>query len=235
MELTIPVSFIFGILSFFSPCLLPLVPGYFSILSNTKTHDFKARLTGTILFVLGFSVVFIGLASIVTNFGAFLYRNLSSYKLLAGCLIIYFGLSLIFPKLQYNFSFTFNINKSFNFYIKNIFLGFSFAFGFTPCIGPVLGGLLTLAASSSTVSSGIILLTWYSLGMGLPFIFFSLLYNYFSFKNNLIKSISHYSTYFSGCILFILGSLIALDRVFIVSSFFQKIFYFLGIEFLATI
>jgi len=235
MELTIPVSFIFGILSFFSPCLLPLVPGYFSTFSNTKNHDLKARLTGTILFVLGFSVVFIGLASVVTNFGSFLYRNISSYKLLAGCLIIYFGLSLIFPKFQYNFSFTFNINTSFNFYIRNIFLGFSFAFGFTPCIGPVLGGLLTLASSSSTLSSGIILLTWYSLGMGIPFILFSLLYDYFSFKNNLIKSISRYSTYFSGCILFILGSLIALDRVFIVSSFFQKIFYFLGIEFLATI
>ena len=237
MELTIPLAFIFGILSFFSPCVLPLIPGFFATFSNSKERPFKSRTIGTMFFVLGFSLVFIGLASVITTFGSFLYRNLSVYRILAGSLIMYFGASLLFPRLQPLF--VYKVNQSprsiFNFYLKNTFLGISFAFGFTPCIGPVLGALLTLSTSSETITEGVSLLIWYSAGMGIPFILSSIVFNYFSVKNVIFKSVSRYSSYFSGIILLILGSFIALDKLYIFSSIIQKIFYILGLEFLATI
>ena len=236
MELTIPIAFIFGVFSFFSPCVLPLVPGFFATLSNSKLQPFRARTTGTIFFVLGFSLVFISLASVVSTFGSLLYRNLSTYKIFAGSLIMLFGLVLIFPRYQFRFGYEAQHHqKTINFYLKNTLLGITFAFGFTPCIGPVLGALLTLSSSTETITEGVSLLIWYSAGMGIPFILSSILFNYFSLKNVFFKSLSKYSNYFSGIILFALGGLIALDKVYIFSSIIQNIFYLLGLEFLATI
>ena len=237
MELTIPIAFIFGVLSFFSPCVLPLIPGFFATFSNSKRHPLKARTIGTIFFVFGFSLVFIGLASVVSTFGSFLFRNLSAYRMFAGFLIMYFGVSLIFPSLQFLFVYEFKqpSREIINFYLKNSLFGISFAFGFTPCIGPVLGALLTLSSSVETIADGVSLLIWYSAGMGIPFILSSVVFNYFSVRNNFFKSFSRYSSYFSGVILFTLGSFIALDKIYIFSAMIQEVFYLLGLEFLATI
>jgi len=237
MELTIPIAFIFGVLSFFSPCVLPLVPGFFASLSNSKVQPYKERIIGTICFVLGFSLVFISLASVVSTFGSLIYRNLYFYKVAAGSLIMFFGIALIFPRFQFPLRYQVlpSFRKTVNFYLKNSLLGITFAFGFTPCIGPVLGALLTLSSSTETISEGVSLLIWYSVGMGLPFISSSILFNYFPMKNIVFNTLSKYSNYFSGIILFILGGLIALDKVYIFSGMIQKIFYLLGLEFLATI
>ena len=178
MEVNLSIAFIFGVLSFFSPCILPLVPGFFSILSSSQVHNPRARIVGTVFFVIGFSVVFVSLASVVTSIGSFLYTNISSYRLVAGVVIIAFGITLIYP----NFQFLLLSNKELkydklvNLNFKNFLLGVSFAFGFTPCIGPVLGSLLTLSSSTDTIREGVYLLVWYSLGMGVPFIFSSILY-----------------------------------------------------------
>ena len=117
----------------------------------------------------------------------------------------------------------------------NFLLGVSFAFGFTPCIGPVLGSLLTLSSSTDTIREGIYLLVWYSLGMGIPFIFSSILYNTFSFKNRFFKLVSKYSNYISGLILILIGLLIAIDKIYLISALIQDIFILLGLEFLSTI
>ena len=237
MEVNLSIAFIFGVLSFFSPCILPLVPGFFSILSSSQVHNPRARIVGTVFFVIGFSVVFVSLASVVTSIGSLLYTNISSYRLVAGVVIIAFGITLIYP----NFQFLLLSNKELkydklvNLNFKNFLLGVSFAFGFTPCIGPVLGSLLTLSSSTDTIREGVYLLVWYSLGMGIPFIFSSILYNTFSIKNQVFKLVSRYSNYISGLILILIGVLIAIDKIYLISALIQDIFILLGLEFLSTI
>tara|TARA_B100000131_G_C18123411_1_gene613764 strand:- start:93 stop:806 length:714 start_codon:yes stop_codon:yes gene_type:complete len=237
MEINLSIAFIFGILSFFSPCILPLVPGFFSIISSNKVQSPRTRVVGTVFFVTGFSIVFVSLASVATSIGSILLNNVSSYRLIAGFVIITFGVTLIFPQFQ----FLYFINKELkydqiaNLNFKNFLLGVSFAFGFTPCIGPVLGSLLTLASNTDTIGEGVYLLLWYSFGMGVPFILSSILYNTFSFKNRLFNLLSRYSNYISGLTLISIGTLIAIDKMYILSAFIQDIFFLLGLEFLTTI
>ena len=237
MEVNLSIAFIFGVLSFFSPCILPLVPGFFSILSSNQVHNPRARILGTVFFVIGFSFVFVSLASVVTSIGSFLYTNIASYRLVAGVVIIVFGITLIYPNFQFPFLFgkELKYNKLVNLNFKNFLLGVSFAFGFTPCIGPVLGSLLTLSSSTDTIREGVYFLVWYSLGMGIPFIFSSILYNTFSFKNRFFKLVSKYSNYISGLILILIGLLIAIDKIYLISALIQDIFILLGLEFLSTI
>ena len=237
MEVNLSISFIFGVLSFFSPCILPLVPGFFSILSSSQVHNPRARIVGTVFFVIGFSVVFVSLASVVTSIGSLLYTNISSYRLVAGVVIIAFGITLIYPNFQFPIlsNKELKYDKLVNLNFKNFLLGVSFAFGFTPCIGPVLGSLLTLSSSTDTIREGVYLLVWYSLGMGVPFIFSSILYNTFSIKNKFFKIISRYSNYISGLILILIGALIGIDKIYLLSAFIQDMFILLGLEFLTTI
>lgn len=237
MEINLSIAFIFGILSFFSPCILPLVPGFFSIISSNKVQSPRTRVVGTVFFVTGFSIVFVSLASVATSIGSILFNNVSSYRLIAGFVIITFGVTLIFPQFQllYFINKELKYDQIANLNFKNFLLGVSFAFGFTPCIGPVLGSLLTLASNTETIGEGIYLLLWYSFGMGVPFILSSILYNTFSFKNRLFNLLSRYSNYISGLTLISIGTLIAIDKMYILSAFIQDIFFLLGLEFLTTI
>ena len=237
MEINLSIAFIFGILSFFSPCILPLVPGFFSIISSNKVQSPRTRVVGTVFFVTGFSIVFVSLASVATSIGSILLNNVSSYRLIAGFVIITFGVTLIFPQFQllYFINKELKYDQIANLNFKNFLLGVSFAFGFTPCIGPVLGSLLTLASNTDTIGEGVYLLLWYSFGMGVPFILSSILYNTFSFKNRLFNLLSRYSNYISGLTLISIGTLIAIDKMYILSAFIQDIFFLLGLEFLTTI
>ena len=237
MEINLSIAFIFGILSFFSPCILPLVPGFFSIISSNKVQSPRTRVVGTVFFVTGFSIVFVSLASVATSIGSILLNNVSSYRLIAGFVIITFGVTLIFPQFQllYFINKDLKYDQIANLNFKNFLLGVSFAFGFTPCIGPVLGSLLTLASNTDTIGEGVYLLLWYSFGMGVPFILSSILYNTFSFKNRLFNLLSRYSNYISGLTLISIGTLIAIDKMYILSAFIQDIFFLLGLEFLTTI
>ena len=170
MEVNFFIAFLFGILSFISPCVLPLVPGYLAIFSESE-NDVKVRLFGSIQFSLGFSIVFISLAAIATNIGSFFSRNSESLSRASGIIIILFGLILMFPNLnkKYFYSSNFIDVRNFNLF-RNFILGLTFGFGFTPCIGPVLGALLTLSSSTSTIREGVTLLVFYSIGLAIPFI-----------------------------------------------------------------
>ena len=175
MDVNLAIAFIFGSLSFFSPCVLPLVPGYLAIFSEIE-RNIKARLIGSIQFTFGFTLVFVSLAAIATNIGSFFSRNSQSLSMISGLIIIIFGLILFFPNLNLKYFYSANfidLSKFKNF--KNFILGLTFAFGFTPCIGPVLGALLTLSSSRQTVSEGIFLLFSYSLGLAIPFILMPIL------------------------------------------------------------
>ena len=144
MEINLFIAFIFGALSFFSPCVLPLVPGYLAIFSEIE-KNIRTRLIGSIQFTFGFTIVFISLAAIATNIGSFFSRNSQSLSMISGLIIIIFGLILFFPNLNQKYFYTANyvdLNKFKSF--KNFILGLTFAFGFTPCIGLVLGVLFIL-------------------------------------------------------------------------------------------
>lgn len=170
-----------GAISFLSPCVLPLVPGYISYVAGNSavagepSRSFGRRTSALLLstfFVLGFSTVFIALGASATGISSLLLWYRYEANILGGILIILFGLFMTglvrLPWLQRDLRFHGHLKggRPFGAYI----LGLAFGFGWTPCIGPVLGAILTVSALSSTASSGVALLSIYSLGLGVPFL-----------------------------------------------------------------
>lgn len=235
MEVNIFIAFIFGALSFFSPCVLPLVPGYLTIFSGTD-NSLQSRLKGSIEFCLGFSIVFISLAAIASSVGSFFTRNSSTLGMVSGVIIIFFGVLLLFPTLNMKYFYSSNYVDLKNFStFKNFILGLTFAFGFTPCIGPVLGALLTLTSNSETLNQGIGLLVSFSIGLSIPFITISILSGKLNLKNRIFVAFQKYSSKISGVVLIAIGTLIFTDKMYILASFFQDILILINLDWLSTI
>ena len=235
MELNILISFGFGVLSFFSPCVLPIVPGFFASFSLEKNNKSK-KIWSSLQFVLGFSFVFISLGALATSLGSFFTRNSSALGQVSGVVIILFGLFLLFPNLNTRYFYGENIFKfgSINKF-KFLIMGFAFGFGFTPCIGPVLGALLALSSNAETINIGVTYLMYFSLGMGLPFLIFGLLIDKINLNNSLFRNIQKYSSSLSGLILISIGYLIFSDRMYILASFFQELLVSLNLDRLSNI
>jgi cytochrome c-type biogenesis protein len=174
-------SFTAGTISFLSPCVLPLVPGYISYIAGQSLNDPSrdvavgrnlAPLRLSIFFVLGFSTVFIILGASATALGQLFLTYRYEANIVAGAVVIVFGLLMIglvrWPWFQRDFRFHLALPGGRP--VAAYVLGLAFALGWTPCIGPVLGTILTTSAVSATVSQGIVLLSAYSLGLGLPFL-----------------------------------------------------------------
>ena len=171
-------SFGAGIVSFLSPCVLPLVPGYLSYVAGdalTAREEPSGRLAAlglSLCFVLGFSTVFVLLGASATSIGQLLLSYRYEANLVGGAVVILLGLFMMglaeIPWLQREFRL--HLNLSGGRPLAAYVIGIAFAFGWTPCIGPVLGAILTTSAVSATVSQGIVLLSFYSLGLGLPFL-----------------------------------------------------------------
>jgi cytochrome c-type biogenesis protein len=235
MEVNIFIAFMFGALSFFSPCVLPLVPGYLTIFSGTD-NSLQSRLKGSIEFCLGFSIVFISLAAIASSVGSFFTRNSSTLGMVSGVIIIFFGILLLFPTLNMKYFYSSNYVDLKNFStFKNFILGLTFAFGFTPCIGPVLGALLTLTSNSETLNQGIGLLVSFSIGLSIPFITISILSGKLNLKNRIFVAFQKYSSKISGVVLIAIGTLIFTDKMYILASFFQDILILINLDWLSTI
>lgn len=235
MEVNIFIAFMFGALSFFSPCVLPLVPGYLTIFSGTD-NSLQSRLKGSIEFCLGFSIVFISLAAIASSVGSFFTRNSSTLGMISGVIIIFFGVLLLFPTLNMKYFYSSNYVDLKNFStFKNFILGLTFAFGFTPCIGPVLGALLTLTSNSETLNQGIGLLVSFSIGLSIPFITISILSGKLNLKNRIFVAFQKYSSKISGVVLIAIGTLIFTDKMYILASFFQDILILINLDWLSTI
>ena len=225
----------FGALSFFSPCVLPLVPGYLTIFSGTD-NSLQSRLKGSIEFCLGFSIVFISLAAIASSVGSFFTRNSSTLGMVSGVIIIFFGVLLLFPTLNMKYFYSSNYVDLKNFStFKNFILGLTFAFGFTPCIGPVLGALLTLTSNSETLNQGIGLLVSFSIGLSIPFMTISILSGKLNLKNRIFVAFQKYSSKISGVVLIAIGTLIFTDKMYILASFFQDILILINLDWLSTI
>ena len=235
MELNILISFGFGVLSFFSPCVLPIVPGFFASFSLEKNNKTK-KIWSSLQFVLGFFFVFISLGALATSLGSFFTRNSSTLGQLSGAVIILFGLFLLFPNLNTRYFYGENIFKfgSINKF-KFLIMGFAFGFGFTPCIGPVLGALLALSSNAETINIGVTYLMYFSLGMGLPFLISGLLIDKINLNNSLFRNIQKYSSSLSGLILISIGYLIFSDRMYILASFFQDLLVSLNLDRLSNI
>lgn len=176
-------SFAAGLISFLSPCVLPLVPGYISYitgqsLTESMTHVTRLRSVSlSAIFVLGFSTVFVSLGASATALGQLLAAYRYQTNLIGGAVVILFGLLMIglvgLPWLQREFRF--NVALPGGRPLAGYTLGAAFAFGWTPCIGPVLGTILTITAATASIPQGIILLAVYSAGLAVPFLATSLL------------------------------------------------------------
>ena len=208
-----------GFISFLSPCVLPLIPGYISYISGESLGDIveqqKKVILKTVLFSLGFSLVFISFGATASLIGNILLENSNTLRIIAGIIIIIFSLQLI-GILNLNF-----LNQEKRFQTKNysnnlffpVLVGAAFGFGWTPCIGPVLGSILTLAAVESSIGKGILLLSFYSLGLAIPFILSGYgISKFLAFSKNFRKNIKIVSVT-GGVILLITGILILTNKL----------------------
>ncbi|MBI4549975.1 MAG: cytochrome c biogenesis protein CcdA [Candidatus Omnitrophica bacterium] len=173
------LAFLAGLLSFLSPCVLPLIPGYLSFLTGLTVEDLhkeetgKGRLFGNAcFFVAGFSAVFILLGATATGIGQFLVSQLKIFNQIAGVLIVLVGLHVL-GILRWDALFRekkIHLRKKPFGLAGSFVVGATFAFGWTPCIGPILAGILAYAGTQETVLQGTVLLVFYSLGLGIPFL-----------------------------------------------------------------
>ena len=212
------IAFAAGLISFLSPCVLPLIPGYISYVSGSSLNELiqekKINLIPIILFTIGFSIVFIIFGAASTFLGQILLQNSFELRIVAGITIIIFSLHIIgIINLKF-LNYEKRIQASSN---KNIFspvvIGAAFGFGWTPCIGPILGSILALAATEDSVNKGILLLFFYSLGLAIPFILSGyLIQRFLIFSKNFKKNINLVSKT-GGVILLITGILILTNQL----------------------
>jgi cytochrome c-type biogenesis protein len=284
MNLSVFAVFLAGVVSFLSPCVLPLVPGYVSMLSGIGVEQLKEGegstghlFSSALAFVMGFSIVFITFGASASAVGSFLVRNRTLLAPIAGSLIILFGLhlmgwlvkisvrigliiagvliaigvalnlkgasasSVVTPVMFYAISLIFligptltrwlnrdvhlnNVGGSRPGIVSGFLMGFAFAFGWTPCIGPILAGVLAVAATRDTIGQGIMLLSFYSAGLAIPFLITALFIGRFLrfYKN--FRKYMHMVEVFSGVLLLLIGALVFGNQLTVISNhlaFFQ--------------
>jgi cytochrome c-type biogenesis protein len=220
MIISLSIAFFAGTISFISPCVLPLIPGYVSFICGTTLNelDLKSKkfiLQKSLFFCLGFSLVFISLGATATFVGSFLLHNSQILSIISGLVIIFFGIYLL-ELIKINF-----LNKNFaNTRIKysnNLFfpfiVGMGFGFGWTPCIGPILGSILAYASMENSIYKGVLLLGVYSLGLAIPFVVSSLIIKKFLIVSKKSKSHLNKIKKFSGIILLITGILVVTAKL----------------------
>ncbi len=222
-----------GFISFLSPCVLPIIPGYISYITGKNLDeiekDKRKVLIKTIIFSLGFSSIFISLGVAASAIGNVLLFFSQELRIVAGLIIILFSLQLL-GLLNFNFM---NQEKRIQTksykdnYVFPLIVGAAFAFGWTPCIGPILGSIIALSATEATVSKGVLLLSFYSLGLAIPFI----LSGYF--MNQFLNSKKGFGKYYKrvtitgGVILLITGILILTNQIQVISYYILTTFPFL--------
>jgi len=212
------VAFGAGLISFLSPCVLPLIPGYISFISGSSLNELlenkKINILPLILFTLGFSFVFIMFGAVASYLGQVLLQNSQTLRVIAGLIIIIFSLQLIgIINISFlNFEKKIYTKKNNNIWFSFI-VGMAFGFGWTPCIGPILGSILALASTEETIFEAIILLSFYSLGLAIPFVLSGyLMQRFLLFSKNFKKNINLVSKT-GGIVLLITGILILTNQL----------------------
>ena len=208
-----------GLLSFFSPCVLPLIPAYVCFITGLSVKELSAPkeknferiknvLPESLLFILGFSMVFVILGASATFLGSFLFAKQKIIKIIGGLIVIFFGLHI---SGLFNIKF---LQYEKKLHLKNkpvtkfgsFLVGVVFGFGWTPCVGPILGGILMLAATKDSLAKGILLLSFYSMGLGLPFFLLSMGVGYMLGLFSKVKRYFKVISVLSGVLLIIIGT-----------------------------
>jgi len=226
------VAFGAGLLSFLSPCVLPLIPGYISYVSGQSLQEVikskKINPFPLILFCCGFSTVFIIFGASASLLGQLFLQNSETLRVLAGVIIVIFSFQLIgiinIPYL--NFEKRFDARESKNVFFPYI-IGLAFGFGWTPCIGPILGSILALASIEDTLARAILLLIFYSLGLALPFILSGYLIQRFLLLSKNFKRNMSLTSKIGGIILLITGILILTNQLQVIGFYIIEIFPFM--------
>jgi cytochrome c-type biogenesis protein len=233
MIIKLAFAFGAGFISFLTPCVLPIIPGYISYITgkslNKIEQDKKIVLIKTILFSIGFSLVFIILGAAASAVGNILLFLSNELRIAAGIIIILFSLQML-GFLNFNF-----LNQEKRIETKSykdnyafpLLVGSAFAFGWTPCIGPVLGSILALSATEASISKGILLLSFYSLGLAIPFILSGYYMSKFLTTRKGFNKYYGIVTKTGGAILLITGILIATNQIQIISYYILTMFPFL--------
>jgi cytochrome c-type biogenesis protein len=230
-NVTLLAAFVAGFLSFISPCVLPLIPGYISFVSGASLEDMRAGhgaarrqvLLSSLAFVLGFSIVFVALGASATAIGRFIFDKLPILTKIAGALIIIFGLHMMGV---FRLGFLDNEKRAQTQRkpagpIGALLVGIAFAFGWTPCIGPILAGILVVAGSKDTIGEGVLLLAVYSLGLGVPFLLTSLAIDRFFSVAAAIRRHYHAIELSSGGLLVAIGLLIFTGQLTVIVRYLE--------------
>ncbi|PIY86535.1 MAG: cytochrome C biogenesis protein [Nitrospirae bacterium CG_4_10_14_0_8_um_filter_41_23] len=227
-DVSFPFAFLAGILSFLSPCILPLVPSYISFITGISFGDLTTgtagmdrkrirylTITNSFAFIFGFSTVFIALGLSSSAIGSFLFEYLDLLRIIGGILVIIFGLFITgFLKLSFLMK-----DKKIHLsgkpagYIGTFIVGMTFAAGWSPCIGPILATILVYAGAKGSVVYGLKLLTVYSLGLAMPFFVSALAINSFlSYSKKLVRYMRMIMI-ISGLLLIVFGIMLLTDQV----------------------
>lgn len=248
-QVTIAIALFYGALSFVSPCVLPLLPGYLSLMSGYSVKDLQDgrssawRMAGvTLLFIAGFTVVFVGLGASATALGGFFRQYLAIGTRIAGWVVFVFGIVIAYSAIS-NASWLQNLMRERRMEIDTRkfglagppLMGLAFGFAWTPCIGPILGAILTLAAAQETVNQGITLLLAYSAGLGIPFLLAAV------FMSRAFKTMSLFKKHLrkiniaSGLLLAGFGLLMINNQLGRMSGWVIDFFDAIGLDFLTSI
>ena len=212
------VAFGAGLVSFLSPCVLPLIPGYISYISGSSLNELLEKKTinifPIILFTIGFSIVFISFGATASFLGSIILENSYELRIASGIVIIIFSLQIL-GIINLNF-----LNYEKRIYtekksgiLSSLVIGMAFGFGWTPCIGPILGSILALASTEQSLNRGILLLVFYSLGLAIPFILSGYLIQKFLVFSKNIKSKMNIIMKTGGALLLITGVLIITNHL----------------------
>jgi cytochrome c-type biogenesis protein len=235
-SVSLAAAFLAGLFSFVSPCVLPIVPGYLSFISGVNVAQWKGGgapgelvrrvLLASLAFVLGFSTVFIALGAAATLVGAMLLQHKRTLGMIGGVVIVVLGLHTMGVfKIQWLLG-----EKRAQLASRPLgplgayVVGLAFAFGWTPCIGPILGAILLYASQQETVGQGVVLLTAYSAGLGIPFLLSALAINWFFKASGGLRRFMHAVEVVSGALLVGVGLLLVTDRLTLIAQWFSRIF-----------
>jgi cytochrome c-type biogenesis protein len=232
-NVTLLAAFAAGFLSFVSPCVLPLIPGYISFVSGVSLEEMRGESAArasrsqvfitSLAFVLGFSIVFVALGATATALGKFLLTQLPLLSKIAGGILIVFGLHTmgVFRLAFLETEKRMQAQRKPAGPLGAVLVGVAFAFGWTPCIGPILGGILAIAGSKNSISEGVTLLAVYSLGLGIPFLLTSLAINQFFSATRRVRKYYHAIEVTSGVLLVAIGVLIFTGQLTIITRYLQ--------------
>lgn len=224
-----PAAFVAGLLSFFSPCVLPLIPAYFTFITGFSieelTEEYNSEIRkkvflSTFLFVLGFSLVFILMGASASYLGGLMYTYKKLIRIIGGILIIILGIHLTglirIPGLDFEKRVT--LEKKPLHFLGTLIIGMAFGAGWSPCIGPLLGSILIVAGSQETVWQGVILLGIYSAGLAIPFIIMSIFINFLLIFIKKASKVLKYVNVVAGVVLIVVGLILVSNKLYVFSG-----------------